>query len=78
MTNDPAKNHIGNANEMVPEIERARELLRDVLDSSVDARSYPDGPCLDRELRNEIRAFLANKTVSRDAGADGASKPLNG
>jgi hypothetical protein len=40
---------------------KARDLLRDVLDNTVDARTYPDGPCLDRTIRAEIKAFLATQ-----------------
>ena len=43
------------------EREVLRELLKDVLAASVDESVYPDGPCLPKELRQEIRAILAEK-----------------
>lgn len=41
-------------------VRRMRELLEEVIDGSVDASTYPDGPCLDRGLRKRIKAELAN------------------
>ena len=40
---------------------KMRELLHDVLLGTVPAGAYPDGPCLERWLRDEIKAFMANK-----------------
>lgn len=48
------------ASEADATVRRMRELLEEVIDNSVDASTYPDGPCLDRELRNRIKAELAN------------------
>ncbi len=35
------------------------ELLEQVLSETVDARDYPDGPCLNADTRTEIKAALA-------------------
>jgi len=43
------------------ERERMRELLQDILDETVDASIYPDGPNLDGDTRRRIRAILADQ-----------------
>ena len=45
---------------------KARELLGEVLSATVDAGLYPDGPCLQKDLSDEVRHFLANAKL-RDA-----------
>lgn len=35
-----------------------REACENALDSSVDARPYPDGPCLPKDVREQLRAAL--------------------
>jgi hypothetical protein len=54
-------------------VRRIRELLEEVIDGSVDASTYPDGPCLDRELRKRIKAeLLPNDKISHaPSGAEG-------
>jgi len=38
--------------------ERMSELLNDVISSTVDAGTYPDGPCIEKELRDKIKEEL--------------------
>lgn len=47
------------ARELERENTKARELLADVLFYTVTAGPYPDGPCLERWLRDDIKAFLS-------------------
>jgi hypothetical protein len=35
------------------------ELLEQVLQETVDTPTYPDGPCIDKDTRDEIKAALA-------------------
>ena len=44
-------------------IGEARALLDDVICGSVNARPYPDGPNLDRELRERIKAYLSGPNI---------------
>lgn len=39
-------------------LDEVREALEDVLHNSVDATTYPDGPCLDREVRRDVKRAL--------------------
>jgi len=34
------------------------DLMESVLEKTVDERTYPDGPCLPKEMRDEIRAAV--------------------
>lgn len=39
-----------------------REIIADALDASVDARTYPDGPNLPKDIRDAMRAALNPET----------------
>lgn len=52
------------AREMEIENAMLRELLGDVLSHSVDAGMYPDGPCLEKWLRTDIKEALAKTARS--------------
>ena len=54
-------------------VRRMRELLEDVLDGSVDASTYPDGPCLDRDVRMRIKAELPNAKIRDGEDRDSPS-----
>ena len=58
------------ADEAEATVRRMRVLLEEVIDGSVDASTYPDGPCLDRDLRKRLEAELANGEVTRGADCD--------
>jgi len=48
---------------MKHEVATRTPLLRaceEALESSVDATTYPDGPCLDSEVRDAMRTAIAN------------------
>jgi len=38
-----------------------RELLEEVYDSTVPAGTYPDGPCIHRELRGRVGQAICKK-----------------
>lgn len=44
--------------DVIEENAKLRELLQDVLDSTVDASAYPDGPNLCYHIRKEIKEAL--------------------
>ena len=54
-------------------IERTLEMLEDILAETVDASTYPDGPCLDHDTRNDVRALIAEL---KDVGVPCAIVPL--
>lgn len=41
------------------------EACKDALFSSVSESTYPDGPCLPKHVRDELRAAIAKATASR-------------
>lgn len=40
--------------------ERAKGALQDVLTHTVNTPTYPDGPCMDKDIRDDVRALLAD------------------
>lgn len=40
--------------------ERVKEAMQDALANSVNATSYPDGPCLEKWVRDDLAAVLAD------------------
>jgi len=43
----------------VNDIERAVEAMEDALANTVNAGEYPDGPCMDADVRDDLKAALA-------------------
>jgi hypothetical protein len=63
------------ADEAEATVRRMRALLEEVLDGSVDASTYPDGPCLERDLRKRIKAELANDKITHGPEVSDNQKP---
>ncbi len=40
-------------------LEQVREAIETALHETVDARAYPDGPCMEAETRRDLRLALA-------------------
>lgn len=43
---------------LAEEVRQLREIIGDAYDSTVNAGTYPDGPCIDREIRNRMKVAL--------------------